>query len=243
MAARFSFAHLIFFALLAVNVAFWFQGRDFRAAWMNVPPAPAETGASFMSLGDRQFSYRSTGIMLQNLGNTGGRATPLKDYDYKNLKGWLFLADRLDPRSNYMPFLAAYYFGGAQEGTDISPVIDYLAEIGRRPEGDKWRWLAQAVYLARFRQNDLNHALALAEELSGKWKEGRPGWMKQMPAFILSAQGDKKAAYELTMQIIKDESDKLHPEEINSMVVYMCTRLLDAQAAAQHPLCASRARP
>lgn len=237
MLMRRYFIYIFFFAALACNTAFWFYGRAFQATWTNVPPVPTDGGSAVMALGDRQFSYRSTGMMLQNLGNMGGRAIPLKEYDFKRLGQWFFLADRLDPRSIFMPFLAAYYFGAAQEGTDITPVIDYLEEIGMRPEEQNWRWLAQAVFLARYRMNDLGRALELAGKLSAQWKPGRPGWMKQMQAFILMEKGDQEAAYELLIRLIKEESGALHPEEINSMVGYLCRRVLDPLQAAVHPLC------
>ena len=237
MLARRAIIYVCFFAALVCNTAFWLHARPYRTTWTNVPPAPMDSGSAVMALGDRQFAYRTTGIMLQNLGNMGGRSTPLKDYDYQRLGKWFFLADRLDQQSVFMPFLAAYYFGAAQEGTDISPVIDYLEEVGTRPGAQNWRWLAQAVFLARYRMNDLNRAQELAEKLSALWEPGRPGWMKQMLAFITMERGDKEAAYEILIRIIKDESSALHPEEVNSMVIYLCQRVLDPAQAAVHPLC------
>lgn len=237
MASRNYIVYFAFLLALGVNAVFWSQTRDLRAHWANVPPAPSESGAGFMALGDRQFAYRSSGIMLQNLGNLGGSSTPLKDYDFKALGGWFRLLDRLDPESDFMPFLAAYYFGAAPEGTDISPLVDYLEETGSRPGDRNWRWLAQAVFLAHYRMNDFNRALELADKLSRMWEPGRPGWMKQMQAFLMAERGDRQAAYDLMIRIITDGKDDLHPEEIHSMVIYLCTRLLDPAQAAVHPLC------
>lgn len=229
--------YMFFCFVLAVHLIIWNGSLILRPEWGNVPPPPSERGAAMLAAGDPQFGYRASGIMLQNLGNTGGRSMALKAYDYDRLGQWFFLLDRLDPQAVFMPFLAAYYFGAAQAGTDISRLLDYLEFVGARPGGQNWRWLAQAAFLAHYQQNDNARALDLAEKLSAQWKPGRPAWMKQMGAFLLLSQGDRAAAYELIMRIIRDEGDKLHPEEINSLVIYMCHQVLTPLQAEQHPLC------
>ncbi len=136
----------VFIAIsLALNILFWFSVRDVRAKWGNVPPAPDMKYAASMGLGDRSFAYRSNGIMIQNLGDTGGRTTPLKDYDYNALADWFFLQNALDPHSNYVPYLAGYYFSALQEPEKYYPVLDYLEKVGSQDDGKRWRWLAQAV--------------------------------------------------------------------------------------------------
>lgn len=230
--------YLVFLMALLLNAWFWQSVRHEKAVWANVPPAPGENGAALLALGDRQFAYRSAGIMLQNIGDSGGRATPLREYDYVQLGRWFFLEDALDPRSDFIPLLAAYYFGGTPEDKDLTPVIDYLAAIGQREEGQKWRWLAQAVYLARFRQNDLNRALDLSQKLAAMKAPGMPAWAKQMPAFIMMAQGDKNAALDLMTRILKDEGGKMPPGEINFMRYYICERILTPAEARGLELCA-----
>ncbi|MCB1556578.1 MAG: hypothetical protein KDJ15_04605 [Alphaproteobacteria bacterium] len=191
-----------------------------------------------MALGDTQLAYRSAGIMLQNLGDSGGRAVALKDYDYDRLGRWFSQGDRWDPRSDFMPFLAAYYYGSVPDPKKLDPVITYLAQAGARPSGEKWRWLAQAVFLARYRQEDLAKAYDLATRLASLPVE-MPSWARQMPAFVSLAQGNKEAAYDIMIGILKTEAEKLPPQEVNFMVDYICTRILDAAAASIHPLCQS----
>lgn len=208
-----------------------------KAEWANVPPAPGRGAAASMALGDRQFAYRAFGLMLQNLGNTGGDTTPLNRYDYSRLGNWFGVEDDLDPRSNFIPLLAAYYFGGTQDPAQLDPVIAYLAAVGRRGDDLKWHWLAQAVYLARFRQNDMTKAQDLAAELAALWHPGMPVWTRAMPALVANQMGDKQAAYELMMAVLKDDSTAMDPAEVNFMIGYICERLLDKAAAAAHPLC------
>lgn len=195
------------------------------------------------ALGDRQFAYRLTGMILQNLGNTGGRSLSLAQYDYEKIGEWLFLADAFDPKSNFIPLLASFYFSATPNDEDLTPIIDYLATVGLRTDTQKWRWLAQAVYLTRFRQGDLEKALTLSQALAEHWREGRPAWMKQMPALILSSQGETEAAYNILMRTLKDEGDRMHPAEVKFMVDHICQKLLTPIQAAQHPLCGGNTVP
>lgn len=226
-----------FAAILVLQAFLSMAVRDTKAAWANVPPVPSRAGASMTALGDEEMAYRLYGIMIQNFGSTGGLSIPLKDYDYKKLGQWFMLEDSLDPRSNFIPFLAAYYFSATQDPSELGPVIDYLAVAGQHPEPQKWRWLAQAVYLARFRLGDLNKAMDLANDLAALPPEGMPGWARQMPAFIAAAKGDRETAYKMTMNLLKDEGGTLQAAEVNFMVDYICNRLLDKSESAQHPLC------
>ncbi len=228
---------IVVFFILVINILFWFSVRFTQASWNNVPPAPEENYAAFSGLGDTSFAYRLNGLMVQNLGDTGGRFTSLKDYDFDRLSIWFDLQDVLDERSDFMPYLAAYYFGSVQEAEKFRPLLPYLEKVGVRPYGEKWRWLAQGVFLARFRINDLDRALELANLLSESEDKDVPSWARQMPAFIMSAQGEKEAAYGLMLEILKSSADRLHPSEVYSMRLFMCERLLKQEEASNNPLC------
>ncbi len=236
MRSRFVIYLLCLIAFIA-HAGFAFSARHTQASWANVPPVPTKQGATMLALGDPQFAYRAIGITIQNLGDVGGRTTALKDYNYERLGQWFYLQDSLDPRSNFIPLLAAYYFGATQNPDDLDPVIDYLATIGQRDYGEKWRWLAQAAYLARFDQNDLDKAMELAHILAGLNYEGMPIWASQMPAFIAAAKGDKETALGLMLSLLRDKSGALHPNEVNFIVDFICNRLLDKDESATYPLC------
>ncbi|MGH1404528.1 MAG: hypothetical protein ACRBDL_09810 [Alphaproteobacteria bacterium] len=215
----------------------WFAMRDERVVWGNVPPAPSIEFASSYGLGDHSFSYRINGLMIQNLGDTGGRVTSLKDYDYDRLTEWFFLQDSLDHKSSFIPYLASYYFIGLQEPEKYRPVLDYLEVAAGHGEGEKWRWLVQAVFFARFRLNDLDKALELAHSLADTKNDDVPGWVRQMPAFVMTQKGEKEAAYALMVEILKTSADKMHPNEVNAMKAYICDRILDAERAKTNSLC------
>lgn len=227
----------VFALILGLNIALWSYSHDLRPVWGNVPPAPTQGAAERMTLGDPQMAYRMIGLMLQNLGSSGGRSFALRDYNYQNLGPWFFLEDRLDPRSDYIPALAAYYYGATQNIADLTPVIDYLAMVGQKPQANKWRWLAQAVYLARFRQGDLNRALDLAQILAALPREDMPLWARQMPAFILNAKGEKEAAYAMLMGVLGQSGKEMSPSEILVIRDYICDRILTPAQAEKEDLC------
>lgn len=214
---------------LALCGALWLAGHLAQARWPGVPPVPAEKGAVAMTLGDRQMSYRLGALTLQNMGDGGGRVTPLKEYDYRALSAWFYLLRGLDSVSDHVPLIAAYYFGATREPEQARIVAEYLAEAGQDPSGQKWRWLAQAVFLARYRANDLPYALELANKLAAlQLDHGRqmPIWARQMPAFVLTAMGEKDAARAIIAGILLTDKS-LKPNEINFLKAFLVERLDD----------------
>lgn len=228
---------VVFAFVLCANMALWWHSHTIRSRWTNVPPAPSGNGAVFLTLGDTQFAYRAIGMSLQNFGDTGGRTTPLKDYDYPSLSRWFFLEDQLDPVSNYVPMLAAFFFGGTSRPDQVSRVVDYLETVGSRPEGEKWRWMAHAVYLARHVQQDKARALDLARKLSENRNPDMPAWTRTMPALILNEQGSKEAAYQIMTGILKKSVDSLDPAEVRYIRDYICDDILSETQASGNALC------
>ena len=94
--------YVILAFMVLVNFAFWTQSRDARTQWGNVPPVPSERSASMAMLGDTQMAYRVYGLMLQNLGDIGGRITGFEKYNYNGLRDWFFLGDQLDSTSHFI---------------------------------------------------------------------------------------------------------------------------------------------
>ena len=227
---------------LVINIAFWFYSRNIKAEWLNVPPPPHKKYASSYGIGDNQFAYRVIGLMIQNFGDSGGRVTALKEYNYDHLTQWFYVADYLDRTSNFIPYLAAYYFSALQEPEKYRPVLSYLRDVGLRTEGEKWRFLVRAVVVARKVMGDLDTSLALAEELAHHSKEDIPVFTKQMPAFVLKEKGDKELAYTIMVEILKSSAGKLRPEEVNQMVYHICNQILSEAEAKKDPLCANNSK-
>lgn len=229
--------YIVFCIILVLNIGLWFYSRDLRPTWGNVPPVPGVRAAERMTLADPQMAYRMIGLTIQNLGAIGGKDQSFQNYNYGRLRDWFFLEDQLDPLSNFIPALAAYYYGATQKISDLTPVIDYLEVVGQRPQPQKWRWLAHAVYLARFKQGDLNRALDLANKMAALPGDDMPIWSRQMPAFVLNAMGDKQASYALMMSILSENVDDLDPAEILFIRDYVCGRILSPEESAREKLC------
>ena len=208
---------LVLWAIFSLNLLFWCGSRDIYARWSGVPPVPSRAGAVMMTLGDPEFSYRFLALTLQNLGDVGADITPLKDYNYAELGKWFFLLDNLDPVSDHVPFIAAYYFGATKVPKDTSYLVSYLSAVGQRPVGEKWRWLGHAVYMAQHRMYDFDLALKLAYKLTKMPNSDlMPPWARDMPAFVLKNKGDKEAARELMENMIATEKN-LSLDEINNL--------------------------
>lgn len=228
---------ILLFLAVVLNFSLWLTLNKVQARWGNVPPAPSVEFSASAGLGDTSFSYRIIGIMLQNLGDSGGRVTALKDYNYKDLAPWFSIAMHLDPLSNYMPYLAAYYFSASQNTDQVRYLITYLEQVGISEEGEKWRFLAHAIYLARFVVKDVDLSLDLAHKLASHPKKDLPNWVKQMPAFVLNQKGDKKEAYGFLLEILRSSAKSLHPNEITNMKFYICQQILSQEEAKIDPIC------
>lgn len=223
------------------NVGVWATTHTMQPKWLNVPPAPSPMMAPLTGLGDVQFSYRLLSFPLQQMGNEGGRFTPLKDYRYDRIGNWLMTLHTLDPVSNYAPYLASYYFGATQDPKrQLGPIIDYLVKAGQTKEGyKKWRWLAQAVYLAKFSLKDNVRALELAYELAALPGD-MPHWTHQMPAIISADMGDRETALRLMNSILIDmlkDKDRTAPQEINFVVDFICNRLYSLEESRSQKIC------
>lgn len=234
--SKFDILKILFVLVILLHVSVWNYSRDFQARWSNVPPVPPQSGAVGFAMGDKQLSYRSIGIMVQNLGDTGGRYTSLNDYDYTALARWFLLLDYLDPHARFAPFLASFYFGAVHDSSKLGPLVNYLGVVGQKPYKGHWRWLVQAVYMARFDMNDLDKALELATTLSNLPDPDVPLWARQMPVFVYRARGEKEEALAIMLELL-NSAEGAHPNEINFTRDYICTHLLSAVAAKQNSLC------
>jgi hypothetical protein len=231
--------YALFCLILILNIGYWYKTRDLLTQWSNVPPVTSQGTLERMGLSDAQFSYRLMAMFVQNFGSTGGRDQHFSLYDYGRLSGWMRAGVALDPKSNLMPALAAYYYGAVNHHDNFRAIVDFLAEVGQQPQPHKWRWLAHAVYLARYQMNDLAYALELAEKLAALPRDDLPFWARQMPAFVMSAQGDKAAAYALMMGVLATEAQNLNPTEVRFIRDYICDQLLTPDQAAAEGLCAA----
>lgn len=214
---------LLLILAFSLQILLWSYTNTLRPALAVIPPLPHERTVSAMSLGDSQFYFRTHALRIQNAGDTFGRFTPFKHYDYQTLSQWLYLLDGLDPHSDLLPTLASYYYSQTQRKEDVRYLVNYLADHARLNPEANWWWLGQAVYLANHTLNDKTLALSLAEELA-RTPGDLPAWTRQMPALIHAQLGEKEEALIIIKQLLE------HPEEfsegeINYMHFFINERL------------------
>ena len=167
-----------------------------------VPTPPSTLALTVSGLGDTQLSYRFAGLKLQEIGDIGSEITPLVEYDYDRIVAWLDKLDKLDPQSNFIPALSAYYFGLVRDPHRLALIIDFLAASMERNPKDRWRYLAHSVFLARHRLDDPSKALEIAQKISNLKHPSIPIWVRQMPAFALADIGEEEAAIDLMKTIL-----------------------------------------
>lgn len=229
--------YLFLLGALLLNLAVWIYTSSRLPEWANVPLAPSTVGTTAAFLGDTELAYRSMAFTLQSFGNDSGQIQALKDYNYENLGTWFDLTDNLNPRSDYVPFLAAYYFGANQDPSKLMPVINYLRRVGTYSEADKWRYLGQAVFLAYHKMGNKELGLELAGELEKTYKPGMPAWPLQMRAILASKMGEKEMAYNMMLDALQNQKEGLDPIEINYMVDQICNHLITPEQRKTNPLC------
>ncbi len=210
--------------LLGIQVYFWSNTNKITPALGIVPKVPTLLETKISALGDEQFYFRFLALYIQNSGDTFGRFTALKNYDYDALSKWFMLLDGLDYKSNFVPAIASYYYSNTQKVEDNRYIVDYLEANYDRDPAQKWWWLAQSVIIANNKLKDKPLALKLSYKLSSTPVDGLPSWVKQMPAFILEQMGE----FDQALMIIKDlieKQDQYTEGEINFMNYYIKERL------------------
>ena len=212
---------------LACQILLWTQTKHYQPEMGIVPEVPNPIAIQALSLGDEQFYFRSLAFQLQNAGDTFGRFTALKKYDYNKLYRWFKILDSLDDKSNLIPSLAGYYFSQTQNTPDVRYIVDYLDEhvnLNDYNRYHKWWWLSQSVYLANHKLKDQELALKLAYKLSATKRDDLPFWAKQMPAFIHEQLGEDEQAL-IVIKSIMENIDDIPPGELNFMRHFVKDRL------------------
>lgn len=213
---------LIFF--LIIHGLLWTKTHTITPKLAIVPNVPTSNQARAMAFGDEQGYFRYLALYIQNAGDTFGRFTALKEYDYKLLSKWFILLDQLDAKSNFIPAIVSYYYSNTQNTADNIYLVEYLEQHYDRNPAEKWWWLGQAIMIAKNKLNDAQLALRLAYKLAATPNRHMPKWAYQMPAFILEDLGEKEQA----LAIIQDLATKYNdytPQELNFMQYFIHERL------------------
>lgn len=213
---------IIFCALLLFQLGFWWRTHTIVPDMSIVPNVPGKEAVKVLSMGDEQAFFRLLALNIQNFGDTFGRFTALKKYDFNKLSRWFALLDSLDNTSNYIPAMATYYFSQTQNKPDVRYIVDYLIAHTKGRAETKWWWNVQAIYLATHMLHDKDLALEVAKPLEDA--KNVPVWVKQMPAFVYEQRGEMDSALQIIQDILKHEKS-LSQGELNFMRYFAEERL------------------
>jgi tetratricopeptide (TPR) repeat protein len=216
------------FALWHGVGGFWQGTKSIRPDLEIVPVAPSKEMLKAFAFGDEEITFRYNAYMMQFLGDTFGRVTPLKDYDFARLYKWWSVLDEVNSLSDQVVYVVAYYYSSTQnKKRDIPYVVDYLEQHSDRNPSLKWWWYYQAFYGAKFELKDDKRAIAIADKLANLPKElDMPIWTRQLKAFVYEDKGEYNQACEVIINVIKDFGDsKINQGEMNYIFYFITDRL------------------
>jgi hypothetical protein len=218
----------LFLFLFSIQFIFWINTNNVRPEVGILPPLPNKATVQATSLGDTQFYFRLLSLRLQNAGDSFGRFTSLKKYDYNKLYSWLHFLSDLDFHSNVFPSLASYYYTSTAIADDARIMVQYLDEHSSRDIDKKWWWMFQASNIARYIVKDNQLALDLAYKLQKTNAKGAPYWVKQLPALLHARMGESCQSFLIINKILQDIENKTYvasQEEMDFMRHFIDYRL------------------
>lgn len=207
--------------LLTSQIGFSWSTRHIRPELGYVPTPPTAAFLQGISMGDDQFLFRALSMMIQNSGDTFGRFSALKLYNYKTLTDWFTLLDLLDDKSAMLPSMSAYYFSQTQNTKDVRYLVDYIYANALKDVHSKWWWLLQSIYLANHKLEDPDLALKVALPLKDP---ALPVMAQQMLAIMYEKRGEFDQAFDIILNI-QEHAENIEEKDLRYMEYFAKERL------------------
>jgi hypothetical protein len=201
---------VIFFLMQAV---FWFFSNRIKPTFIITPYPPTKTEIEALSFGDKQFFYRKLAFTLQNAGDKFGHYTNFTQHDYYKLRRWFEALDNIDKKSQYIPYMAAYYYSIVKDTERSKIIAEYITNYAKKDPQQHWRLLTTAAYIYYKEVGKSNKKIEEIGEIL--LKQNIPTWAKTLAAFYLEDSGDICNAYKLIIKISQDEilTEKANTED------------------------------
>ncbi|MGA8006876.1 MAG: hypothetical protein WCA17_12320 [Burkholderiales bacterium] len=165
-----------------------------RAA-SELPPPPSPGVLQLVSFGEPAAAARLAMLYVQSFDLRAGNDIPYRDLDYGRLIGWLRAILATDPRSQYPLFAAARIYAENPDPHKARAALEFVYQEFLKDPNRRWRWLAHAALLAKYRLKDLPLALRYATAVERlTTAPDVPVWAKQMRLFILEDMDELQAA-------------------------------------------------
>jgi hypothetical protein len=201
--AKLSKAKIWIIIFFVAQICVWFFAHTIKPKYIITPFPPTKTEIEAMSFGDRQLLFRMLVFKIQNAGDAIGQYHNFNEYDYKKLRTWFEALDDIDSHSEYIPYMAAYYYSIVRSVEKSKIIADYIANYASADPQKHWRLMTTALYIYKTQvPHSENEIYAIGELLL---TQKIPMWAKALAAFFLKESGDLCASYELIMKVTADE--------------------------------------
>lgn len=194
----------------------WHSRQQPIGARANDLPYPLSARAYVIaSLGEPVMAAKLLNLWLQAFDNQPGISIPLHALDYSVVTQWLDTILELDPNGDYPMLAAARVYGSVNDRAKQRVMTDFIFEKFTQDPDKHWRWLANAVIIAKHELKDMQLALKYAEALADSTtSENVPYWAKDMKIVVLEDMGEIEAAKVLVGGLIAS-GEITDPNELN----------------------------
>lgn len=217
-----------FLFMLAIQLTWGSLRAPPRADISDLPAPPALAYLRFAGIGDNIFLSKALVLWLQGHDYQPGISLSYRELDYDRLIDWLDTILLLDPASQYPLLLASRVYGDVNDQDRQRKMLAFIADEFMDYPAERWRWMAHAVYVARYRLDDNDLALKLARKLAENSTDNVPFWARQMHIYILEDMGQIEAARVLLGGLI-DSGEIEDPNELR----FLMRRLRDLEAQSR----------
>lgn len=186
---------LLLLILLFIQLGWGYTRQPLLAAKQDLPPAPPAESIALWGLGDNLTLARVLTLWLQSFDYQPGLSLSFRELDYGRLVNWLDLLLDLDSRSGYPLLLASRVYAEVNDSDRKRIMLEFVAQKFLEAPNRRWKWLAHAVYVAKYQLKDQELALQYATLLADNVTDASvPHWARQLHIYTLEDMGRIEAA-------------------------------------------------
>lgn len=160
---------------------------------LHAPPSSSVLEA--LALSDDAVLARLMMLWLHAHDTQPGVSLPFNQLDYDLLIAWLSRIEHLDPRSQVTQVSALRVYGAVSDRARQRQMLEFVHRSFLQAPDRRWRWLAEAVIVAKHRLKDLDLALRYARSLRRHATGPQvPYWARDLEVVVLEDMGELEAA-------------------------------------------------
>ncbi|MFT4967326.1 MAG: hypothetical protein ACI9CD_000327 [Candidatus Deianiraeaceae bacterium] len=196
--------NILLYIVFLLQIILWWLAHEIKPTFIITPYPPTQIEINAFSFGDKQFLYRKLAFSLQNAGDKLGHYTNINNLDYTRIERWLKALDKMDTKSHYIPFMAAYYYAITNNPMNSKIIADYITDYASKDPTKHWRLLTTSAYIYYKNPAIAGNKLHNIGKILIK-EHDIPMWAKSLAGFYLKDNGDICNAYKLISQISQDD--------------------------------------